>query len=66
MATDSRLHGYFLRGVEGEYLLVVRTEDEDLLCQIIGRLASMRQPDIKALGVKLQEQTLGDNRRGSG
>lgn len=50
------MEGYFLRGADGERILVVRTTNDDLLWSIIQRLAKMRHKEIKELGRALQEE----------
>jgi hypothetical protein len=49
------LGGYFLYGSEGELLLVIKSNDEDLLLTIIKKLQASRDKDIKKLGSELEE-----------
>lgn len=55
------MEGYFLRGADGERLLVIRSTNDDLLCSIIQRLSKMRHKEIKELGRALEEEFNADN-----
>jgi len=48
------MSGYFLKGTRGEYLLVLRSDDLDLIGSIVNRLGSMREKEIKELVKELQ------------
>jgi hypothetical protein len=53
---DSAVSGYYLRSVDGEYVLVVRTHDAEVLYSVISRMAQMRHKEVKGLGKTLQEK----------
>lgn len=48
------VNGYFLEGSDGEYLLVIRSLDKEVLYTVIKRMTQMRDPRVKSLGDKLQ------------
>jgi len=48
------VEGYFLNGVDGEQLLVFRSEDHENILRIITRLGASRDKEIKGLANKLE------------
>jgi len=48
------MNGYFLKGSRGEYLLVLRSDDPDLIRSVVNRLGSMREKEIKELVKELE------------
>ena len=54
MVSEDNVSGYFLEGSEGEFLLVVRTHNEDIMFSIIKKLSSMRDDKIKELAKILE------------
>lgn len=50
------IDGYFLEGVDGEHLLVVRSDNLEIFHYIVGRMTRMRQKELKELGRVLQEE----------
>lgn len=58
------MNGYFLEGSDGEFLMVIRSYEEDVMWSIIKKLQSMRDPEIKLLADKL-EKHFNDRDRGS-
>ena len=53
---------YILKGTENEYLLVVKSEDQKLIYDIIDVLAASKKKDIKDLATEL-EKSLHDSGR---
>ena len=49
-----KIKGYFLEGVDGELLMVIRGYDEEQMYSIIKKLESMRSPEIKNLAETLE------------
>lgn len=50
----SMIEGYFLTGVDGEHLLVLRSGDSETILKVITRLAASRDKEIKGLANKLE------------
>lgn len=50
------VEGYILRGMDDEYLLVVRTPDPEVVRGISRKIQKMRDPLLKELGKGLEEQ----------
>lgn len=48
------MDAYFLHGIDGEKLLVIRGHDEELMRQIIATLGRSRSDDIKNLSEVLE------------
>jgi hypothetical protein len=48
------ISGYFLEGVDGELLMVIRSYDEETMYSIIKKIESMRSPEIKKLAEILE------------
>lgn len=46
---------YILEGIEDEYLLVVKVEDQEAILSIIDRLSTSRSKWIKELALTLEE-----------
>jgi hypothetical protein len=46
--------GYFLEGVDGELLMVIRSHDEEAMYSIIKKLETMRSPEVKKLAEILE------------
>lgn len=61
------MEGYVLTGVEEEYLLVIKSEDYEIILAIIDRIAASRRKDFKNFALEL-EKSLNDDggRRDSG
>lgn len=45
-----------MRGDDGEYLLVVRSKDKEVIRGITRKIQKMRDPILKRLGVLLEEE----------
>lgn len=58
------MNGYFLEGSDGEFLMVIRSYDEETMWSIIKKLQSMRDPEIRLLADKL-EKHFNDRHRGN-
>ncbi len=50
------MRGYFLEGIDNEYLLVLRTTDKELLYTVLERMTKMRDQRVKSLGKKLLKE----------
>lgn len=48
------LNGYFLRGIEDDYILVLRSDDSEELLRVISRLRASRDKQIKTLATELE------------
>jgi hypothetical protein len=48
------LRAYFLEGVEGDSILVFRTDDTDTLFRVISRLAASRDKEIRGIAKNLE------------
>ena len=55
---------YILKGTEGEYLLVIRAEDEKAIYNIIDFLSTSKSKQVKDLAIEL-EKSMNDNGRDS-
>lgn len=53
------VQGYVLCDSDGERLLVIRTEDVDLLYSVVKRMARMRDSRIRELGRALERELHG-------
>lgn len=58
------ISGYFLYGLDGERLLVVRSWDDEAMLKVIKRIQASRDKEIKALGAELEEH-FNDKRDGN-
>jgi len=54
------MDGYILRGIEDEYLLVIKSHEYDLILSIIDRIAASRRKDFKEFALEL-EKSLNDD-----
>lgn len=59
------MNGYVIRGIDDELLLVIRSMDEELIHQIIKKISSMREKEIKALAEDLEMDLLNGHTNGS-
>ena len=59
------MDGYVLSGVEGEYLLVIRTFEEEDIIHIIDRISASRKKDMKKLALILEKSLRDDGSRGN-
>ena len=57
-------NSYILKGMENEYLLVIRAEDEKSVYNIVDFLATSRNEEIKEVAIEL-EKSMHDNGRDS-
>jgi hypothetical protein len=57
------MEGYVLTSVEDEYLLVIRSEDYEVILQIIDRIAASRRKDFKEFALELEKSLNDDGRR---
>jgi hypothetical protein len=48
------VNGYLLKGSRDEYLMVIRTNQYEMLVSIVDRLAKMREKEIKEIVKELQ------------
>lgn len=59
MAAEISARAYTLEGTDGEHLLVVRTNDIELLCALARRMSRMRDSRLKTLGESLEGELNG-------
>ena len=57
------MDGYILQGTSGEYLLVVRSDEEQDIIHIIDRIAASRKKSVKELAVELEKSLQDDGSR---
>jgi len=57
------MEGYVLTGIEDEYLLVIKSEDYEIILQIIDRIAASRRKDFKEFALELEKSLNDDGRR---
>lgn len=50
------VEGYVLKGLDEEYLLVVRTPDPEIVRGVCRKIQKMRDPMLKELGKGMEEQ----------
>jgi len=48
------MKAYFLNGINGDHILVFRSEDSEEILRIINRLGASRDKQMKALAEKLE------------
>lgn len=48
------MDGYFLNGT-GEYLLVFRSDDREILLSVIKKLQGVRDKSVKELAIRLEQ-----------
>lgn len=56
------MQGYFLEGVDGELLLVIRSYNEEQMYSIIKKIETMREEEIKDLA-KILEMHFNDRNK---
>ena len=61
------INGYFLEGVDGELLMVIKSHDEEVMYSIIKKIESMRSPEVKKLAeiLEIHFNERDSNRRNS-
>jgi hypothetical protein len=57
------MDGYILQGTSGEYLLVIRSQEEADIIHIIDRVAASRKKSVKELAVELEKSLNDDGSR---
>jgi hypothetical protein len=65
MVSKDSISGYFLEGSEGEFLMVIKSHNEELMLSIIKKISSMRDDEVKKLAEVLENHFYErDNYRG--
>ncbi len=59
------MNGYVLKGSEGDFILVIRTVDEDVIRHIANKLATAGR-DMKQLAESIEVSLNNSNRRNTG
>jgi hypothetical protein len=54
------VNGYFLKGSNGEHILVFRSKDEECLLLILRKLQTGRNKELKMLAERLETDWYGD------
>ena len=57
------MEGYVLTGIEDEYLLVIKSEDYEIILQVIDRIAASRRKEFKKFALELEKSLNDDGRR---
>lgn len=57
------MDGYVLKGIDDEYLLVIKSHEYELILSIIDRISASRRKDFKQFAIELEKSLNDDGRR---